>query len=320
MAYHRMTEAERNQIYALRQAGFGNNAIARQIGRDRGTVSREVRRNSGGRGYRPRQAQEKAEERAKRPGARRLTEEVKADIAGKMALGWTPEMISGRARLEKRPWVCKETIYGHVYADARAGGTLWESLPRARRRRRRRCPRLGGRGRGIIPGRRDISERPAEAAGRLSVGHWEGDLVNGAAKTGHLATLVERKTRFALVGRTRSKEAGEVGDAVVAQFRRIPGKARKSATFDNGKEFAAHAAIAACAGLDVYFARPYRSCDRGTNENRNGQVRRLHPKGSSFAGIGEAELGRIESFLNDRPLRCLGWRTPREEMAAFLAV
>ena len=320
MSHHRITEGERNQIYALNQAGLGNNAIARQIKRDKGTVSREVARNSGGRGYRPKQAQEKADERAKRPGARRLTGEVKADIAGKMALGWTPGMISGRARLEGRPRVCKETVYGHIYADAKAGGTLWTLLPRARRKRRRRCPRPGGRGRGIIPGRRDIGGRPAEAEGRQSVGHWEGDLVNGARGTGNLLTLVERKVRFALVGRTAGKEAGEVGEAAVAQFLRVPAKARGSATFDNGKEFAFHALIAERAGIDVYFARPYRSCDRGTNENRNGQVRRLYPKGSPFDGIGEAEIARIESFLNDRPLRCLGWRTPREEMEAFLAV
>jgi len=123
--------------------------------------------------------------------------------------GWTPEIVSGRARHEGRAWVCKETIGKRVYADAKAGGDLWRSLPRAHRKRRRRCPREDGRGRGKIPNQRMIDTRPAEVESRVVAGRWEGDLINGASKTGNLATAVERKTRLTLVDRTDAKEADE---------------------------------------------------------------------------------------------------------------
>ncbi len=157
-----MTELERSQIYVLRQAGKGVREIARLLLRTASTISREVFRNTGGKGYRPKQAQELAEERAMRPGPRRFTEGVRLDAEEKLRKGWTPEQICGRAELEGRPHVCKETIYKHVYEDAKAGGDLWERLPRAKRKRKRRCPRQEGRGRGVIPGRRGIETRPPE--------------------------------------------------------------------------------------------------------------------------------------------------------------
>ena len=318
MSYTRVTEIERSQIYALRQAGNGNNEVARIIGRDKGTVSREVRRNLGLKGYRHQQAQRKAEERAARPGPRRFTEEVRLDAEEKLREGWTPEQICGRARLEGRAHVCKETVYKYIYADAKAGGDLWKELVRAKPKRRRRCPRQEGRGRGIIPGRRGIETRPPEVELRVKVGHWEGDLVVGAAATGYLVTLVERVTRYALVGWSRTKEADEVASVIIRLLASV-GVACTGITFDNGKEFARHVEISAALRADVYFARPYHSWERGTNENTNGLIWRLFPKSESFAAIGEAELRRIDAFLNDRPRKCLGWKTPREVMSAFLA-
>jgi transposase, IS30 family len=318
VSYTRVTEIERSQIYVLRQAGKGNNEIARMIGRDKGTVSREVRRNKGLKGYRHQQAHRKAEARALRPGPRRFTEEVLRDVEEKLGMGWSPEAICGRAELEGRPHVCKETVYEYVYADAKAGGELWKRLTRAKRKRKRRCPRQEGRGRGLIPGRRGIETRPPEVELRVKVGHWEGDLVVGAAATGYLVTLVERVTRFALVGWSRTKEADEVAGVVIRLLAAI-GIACTGITFDNGKEFARHDKIAAALKADVFFARPYHSWERGTNENTNGLIRRLYPKSESFAAIGEAELRRIDAFLNDRPRKCLGWKTPREVMDAFLA-
>lgn len=318
MSYTRVTEIERSQIYVLRQAGKGNNEIARIIGRDKGTVSREVRRNKGLKGYRHQQAHRKAEERAARPGPRRFTDEVRLDAEQKLRKGWTPEQICGRAELEGRPHVCKETVYKHVYADAKAGGELWKELVRAKRKRKRRCPRQDGRGRGLIPGRRGIETRPPEVELRVKVGHWEGDLVVGAAATGYLVTLVERVTRYTLVGWSATKEADEVKSVVIRLLAAI-GVACTGVTFDNGKEFARHAEIATALKADVFFARPYHSWERGTNENTNGLIRRLYPKSESFAAIGERDLRRIDTFLNDRPRKCLGWKTPREVMAAFLA-
>lgn len=318
MAYKRVTADEREHIYRWRREGRKQSEIARRLDRDPGSISREIARNTGRRGYRPKQAHVKAQAQAKRTGPRRFTAEVRADAEARLKEGWTPAIIGGRARLEGRSWVCAETIYKHVYADAKAGGTLWKSLPRAKRKRRRRCPRQDGRGRGQIPNQRRIDTRPAEVETRLTVGHWEGDLINGANGTGNLATLVERCFRFALVGRTKSKEAPEVTRKMCSLLKTLPPKARRSATLDNGKEFAHHEEIAKDANIDVFFAHPYHSWERGTNENTNGLIRRLYPKKSSFAGIGEAELKRIDTFLNDRPRKCLGWWTPREKMTAFL--
>ncbi|MDP8232216.1 MAG: IS30 family transposase [Candidatus Zophobacter franzmannii] len=319
MTYRRVTATERRLIRMWRQAGYGQREISRRLDRAPSSICREVARNTGGNGYQPGQAHTMAQERAKRPGPRRFTEEVKADAESRLQDGWTPDIISGRARLEGRPWVCKETIYKHIYADAKAGGNLWKNLPRARRKRRRRCPRDDGHQRGHIPNRRMIDTRPAEVETRASVGHWEGDLINGANKTGNLVTLVERSTRFTLLDRTQTKEAKEVTTAICRAFGLLPLAARLSLTLDNGKEFAWHEKVAQKTGMDVFFAMPYHSWERGTNENTNGLVRRLHPKKSSFSNIGKAELKRIDTFLNDRPRKCLGWMTPREKMAAFLA-
>ena len=319
MAYKRVTGEERRLVYCWRRAGCGVREVARRLGRAASSISRELLRNRGKKGYRPKQAHWKATEKARRPGPRRFTEAVRLDAEAHLKEGWTPEIISARARLEGRAWVCKETLYKHIYAEAKSGGILWTSLPRAHRKRRRRCPRQDGRGRGRIPNQRMIDTRPAEVETRQSVGHWEGDLINGAHETGNLVTLVERKTRFSLIGRTESKEANEVTLAICASFKTLPQKSRLSLTLDNGKEFARHEEMARTTGMDVFFAKPYHSWERGTNENTNGLIRRLHPKKSSFSGIGKAELQRIDTFLNDRPRKCLGWLTPREKMAAFLA-
>jgi IS30 family transposase len=319
MAYKRVTKEERRFIYRWSQEGEGVSEVARRLGRAASSICREMVRNRGKKGYRPKQAHWKATEKSKRSGPRRFTEEVRVDAESRLKEGWTPEIIGQRARLEGRAWVCKETIYKHVYANAKAGGTLWENLPRARRKRRRRCPRQEGRGRGRIPNQRMIDTRPAEVETRTTVGHWEGDLINGAHETGNLVTLVERNTRYTLIGRTDSKEAEEVTNAVCALFAPLPQAARLGLTLDNGKEFARHEELSRVTNMDVFFAHAYHSWERGTNENANGLIRRLYHKKSSFAGIGKKELKRIDAYLNDRPRKCLGWMTPREKMAAFLA-
>ena len=319
MAYKRVTKEERSLIYEWRQDGFGLRETARRLGRAASSICRELVRNRGARGYRPKQAHWKATAKARRPGPRRFTEAVRADAEARLRAGWTPEIIGQRARLEGRAWVCKETIYKHIYADAKTGGTLWMNLPRARRKRHRRCPRQESCGRGRIPNQRMIDTRPSEVETRQTVGHWEGDLINGAHETGNLITLVERNTRFTLVGRTGSKEADEVTRGICAQFETLPQVSRLSLTLDNGKEFARHEELARTTHMDVFFAKPYHSWERGTNENTNGLIRRLHPKKSSFSGIDRTELKRIDTYLNDRPRKCLGWLTPREKMTAFLA-
>ena len=314
--HSRIGYTERTLIHRWIQAKIGIREIARRLGRSPSTVSREIKRNSGGRGYRPKQAQRKAEERARRPGARRLTDAIKLDIAEKLSMGWTPEAICGNAALEGRPHVCKETVYKHIYDDARRGGDLWAHLPRAKRKRRRRCPRTNAAGRGKIPGRVDIDMRPADVLSRETAGDWEGDLVNGRGGSGHFVTLVERKTRYTLVGHVPGKESRGVMRKMLEMLSALPSRLLRSLTLDNGKEFAAHETLTEATGMPVYFAKPYHSWERGTNENRNGIIRRLFPKGSSLANIGEERFAELDKLLNDRPMKLLGWRTPREAFAA----
>jgi transposase, IS30 family len=318
MAYKRMSAEERRLIYQWRRDGCGICEISRRLGRYASSISREVERNTGKRGYRPKQAHKKAQWRARRRGARRFTDEVREDAERRLREGWTPEMICGRAKLEGRPSVCKETVYKHIYLDSKKGGDLWKQLPRAHRKRRRRCPKVDGRGRGRIPNQKMIDLRPPEVDLRQTVGHWEGDLINGSQGTGHLVTLVERKTRFTLTDRVFSKETEEVVESITDLFNPLPEVLKGTVTLDNGKEFARHEVLERDTGVAVYFARPYHSWERGTNENTNGLIRRLHPKRSSFLRIDDREIRRIDRFLNDRPRKCLGWRTPREEIAAFL--
>ena len=316
---HRVTEEERRVIYFMRQEGDGIWRIARRLGRSASTVSRELRRNKGRKGYRHKQADARAQARAKRVVPRRFTPEMKAEVARCLRYkGATPQIISAQARKQGRAFACKETIYQYLYAEGKAGGTLWRCLPRAHRKRRRRCPRDDGRGKGRIRNQRRIDARPAEVEAREVFGHWEGDLINGAPGTGHLVTLVERKTRFTLIGRTQTKEAKEVTRAILRLFAELPPMARRSLTLDNGKEFAGHETIAKRLGMGVFFAHPYHSWERGANENVNGLVRRLYPKRSSFADVDAYQVWQLRRFLNDRARECLGWNTPSEEMAACL--
>lgn len=194
-------------------------------------------------------------------------------------------------------------------------------MPRCQKKRKTRngdAKKYRNAGRGKIPGRVDIDERPKTVENRARVGHWEGDLINGLKGTGSLVTLVERMTRFTLVARVASKESGCVMSAIIGMPAGIPKDMLKSCTFDNGKEFAFFKQLEQALGIKVYFAKPYHSWERGTNENRNGVVRKILPKGSPFDAILDEEMRRIDRMLNDRPLKCLNWRTPREAFTALL--
>jgi len=315
-----MTYVEREQLKRWKQEKMSHAQIARLLGRSPSTISRELKRNSGQKGYRPKQAQSKAEQRACRSGPRVWTDAMWEEVREKMQnWQWTPEIISERARKEGRRFVCKESIYQRLYVEAREGGELWKHLPRAGRKRRRRCPRREGRGRGKIPFRRDIDERPKEVDTRKEAGHWEGDLVNGTPGSGHMVSMVERRTRYTLVSWVGSKDAAPVSEQLICTARRVDKRLFKTLTLDNGKEFARHRCVERKSGAKVYFAKPYHSWERGSNENANGLIRRLYPKGRDFSGIGPQEQRALEAWLNKRPRKCLGWRTPEEQMAIELA-
>jgi len=324
--YHHLTLEQRTILWTLKREGKSKTYIAQQIHVHKSTVTREMRRNISNRGYRHLHAQALADGRAAAKAAKRrkFTEAMWAWAMERLARGWSFPSICGRAKREGVPMVCAETLYQEYYKrqKAVAKGESDEQLPplpKAHRKRHRRGKRYVGSGRGRIPGRVDISERPPTAEKRKEGGHLEGDLVNGAPGTGHLVTLADRMTRFTWLARVDGKKDDEVAAAVILLLSCLPGELLKTLTFDNGKEFARFKDIEKATGIKVYFAKPYHSWERGTNENRNGVVRKVLPKGTSFADLTGEQMRRMDALLNDRPLRCLKWRTPREALAEVLA-
>ena len=206
MAYHQLTREERYMIYRLKRAGESNKLIARKMERPACTIGRELARNRGGRGYRYHQAHELAVARRARPRTVRFTDPVRIHVEALLKEGQTPEQISGRSKFLGEPAVSHERIYQHIYQDARKGGSLWRWLPRAKRRRKRRCPR-GDRRRGRIPNQRMIEQRPSAADARDRLGDWEGDTVVGKEASGYLVTLVDRCSRFTLVEKGNARRA-----------------------------------------------------------------------------------------------------------------
>ena len=306
-----LTHGERCQIYALRKSGLSDSAIARQLGRDRATVWREVRRNGGGRGYRHGQAQRKAEERRSAASSvpRKMTPERWRLVEGWLAEGWSPEQLAGRLRLEGAWSVGRQWIYEHVRADRRAGGSLFLFL----RRRGKRPNWKGGRhsGRGHIPGRVDISERPGIVEAKERVGDREADTIIGKGHGGALVSLVDRASKFTLLRRVGRRTADAVGAAMLELL--LPFAALvHTITADNGKEFAGHAKVAEALRAAFFFATPYHSWERGLNEHTNGLVREYFPKGTDLRGITDAQVRAVQDRLNSRPRKALGYRTPAE--------
>jgi IS30 family transposase len=206
--------------------------------------------------------------------------------------------------------ISQEGIYGFIYRDAFAGGKLYTRLHSQRKKRRKQRPY--GSLRGLIRNRVGISERPAIVNTRQRIGDWEGDTVEGNKGSEHIATHVERKSRFLLASKLPDKLASTMATKTIACFQKIPKIARKTLTVDNGKEFAKFNDIQATVGLDIYFSDPYSPWQRGTNENTNGLLRRYFPKGSNFKLISDEQLASIVKKLNNRPRKSLNYRTPHE--------
>lgn len=317
MNYKRVNIDNRILIARWTQEGKTNKEIAKLLAVSPSTISREKCRNSVNGVYNPEKADELAIQRAQRPGPRKLTPAVIDYIVEKLKQGWTPEMISKRSRMDNQPYISRETIYRFIYEDAKKGGTLYTYLPRANRSRKRRCPRDDSHGRGKIKDQVSIDKRPKSIDKRIQIGHWEGDLIVGASASGYFITLVERVTRYALVGWSKTKEAEAISKEIIRMVQNT-GLPIRSITFDNGKEFANHQEISKELGIRIYFAHPYHSWERGTNENTNGLIRRLYPKGTSLSSITKTDIKNIHVFLNDRPKKCLSWLTPNERMQQYI--
>jgi IS30 family transposase len=319
MSYVQLTSEERYVIYHLKLFKLSLREIARRLGRHHSTISRELRRNGPHRPtwvYWHKGAHQNALLRRHVPRHQRrrshapLVEYVERGLRAE----WSPDVIAARLKREYpddlRMRLGIETVYRWVYRDAGLGGTLFRCLCRGHQKRRRQ--RRYGTGRGLIPGRVGIGERPAVVATRQRFGDWEGDTVEGAKGCGHLTTHVERKSRYLVAAKLPDKTAQATAKAVTAAFRRLPKVVQCTLTLDNGKEFARFKDIEKSTGLAIYFADPYSAWQRGSNENTNGLLRRYFPKGSDFRAITEAALASVVKKLNHRPRKCLDYRTPHE--------
>jgi len=312
--YTQLTEGERNQIYALHKEGFSNAAIAQRLERDPSTISREISRNTGGNGYRPKQAHTFAcDRRSKASSGRRISQKVEQYMRDKLANEqWSPEQISGRIYKDIGENLSHEWIYQYVYDDRRAKGDLYKNLRHGHRQRKKRCnPSPGRAGRGHIKNRRDIDERPATVEKRLQFGHWEIDTIIGHAHSGAAVTIVERKTRFTIIIPLPNRKSDRVAEETIKVLDTIQDTVL-SITADNGKEFALHELVAEKLNLDYYFAKPYHSWERGTNENTNGLIRQYIPKSASIKEVTVEEAQTYMDKLNNRPRKTLKYKTPTE--------
>ena len=305
MTYTQLTQEQRYQISALLKTAQSQTKVAEVIGVHRSTVCREIKRNRGKRGYRPQQAQRKAESRQQKAKIR-IQRDVWDLVEQKLRLDWSPEQISGRLK-KSGCAISHEWIYQYVYTDKRTGGNLWKHL-RCQKKRRKR---INGRDRrGIIPNRVSIELRPGIVDERSRLGDWEGDTIIGAKHKGAVLTLVERKSGYTLLGALPKREASQVEAQAVRLLQTVP--YLKTLTVDNGKEFSNHSRIAEQTGADVYFAHSYSSWERGTNENTNGLTRQYLPKKRRLDDVDELEFLFIGHRLNHRPRKRLDFLTPHE--------
>lgn len=310
--YRHLTYDKRCQIYALLKSGWAKAEVARQIGVHRSTITKELKRNTGRKGYRYIQAQEKASARrvAASAAPRKMKPGLVREIEEKLTQEqWSPDQISGWLRRRGQACVSRERIYRHIWKDKRNGGGLWRCLRHNGKKYNKRKGKNSGRG--LIPGRVDIAERPAIAAEKCRIGDWEGDTIIGRSPKGAIMTHVDRKSKYTKLAILPDKSAASVQKASDASLLPIAHKI-ETITYDNGKEFAGHAQIAAKLGAHIYFAKPYHSWERGLNEHTNGLVRQYFPKGSDFSTLATADVQRVEDKLNSRPRKVLGYKTPSE--------
>jgi transposase, IS30 family len=327
--YDHLSYVDRLSIDEGRRAGLSLRAIARKLKRAPSTVSRDVRRMDPYRlGYdAPRAFFSALYRRSQsRSGTRKLVpgSPLFEHVASQIRTGWSPLQIAGRLRrmdAETKPGtVCHETIYTALYALPR-GELRRELLGHLRQGRQNRRPRSRGtdRRQGFVTDEIRITERPEDVAGRLIPGHWEGDLIKGAANRSAVGTLVERTSRLVLLARMDGLDADTTRCAFERSFENIPEPMRKSLTYDRGTEMARHKILTANTGIKVWFCDPYSPWQRGSNENANGLIRQYLPKGTDLSGHSQDDLNIIAERLNNRPRKVLDFETPNEVFAKLVA-
>ena len=308
MSYKQLTQEERYQIYALNKAGHDQATIAGILDRNPGTISRELRRNRGLKGYRPQQAHNLALRRRYDKAQPRIGSQVWQLVEALIRKEWSPEQIVGRVAMEQGVSISHEWIYPYIYADKHSGGDLYRFL-RCQKVRRKRYGIYSRRG--TIPNQVSIDDRPAIVESKRRFGDWEGDTVIGKGHRGALVTLVERKSLYTVIRSVLHKTAKAVRGAVVDGLTPYIDWVH-TITYDNGREFADHEGMARDLEANIYFAHPYASWERGLNENTNGLIRQYFPKDRDLTTVTKYEIEQAMDKLNHRPRKSLGYRTPHE--------
>ena len=318
--------AERDEIACGLAAGATLRALSRQLGRAASTVSREVQRHGGRAAYRASRADAAAWAATRRPQRCRLAAvpRLRRAVARKLAADWSPEQIAGWLRVtypaDAQMQVSHETIYRSLFVQSR--GVLTQTLRQhLRRRRAMRHARTGttaGQLRGQIVDAVSIRARPAAVEDRAVPGHWEGDLLTGTVHS-HIATLVERQSRYVLLVKLPRKDTTSVVRALTRIVRTLPRGLMTSLTWDRGTELAAHARFTVATDVVVYFCDPQSPWQRGSNENTNGLLRQYFPKGTDLSTVSQARLNAVARRLNTRPRKTLGFRTPAAMLASIVA-
>ena len=319
-----LTLADREEISRGLASGQSLRQIARRLERPPSTISREVERHGGRAHYRASDADERAWDSARRPKACRLATNprLRRLVASKLALQWSPEQIAAWLKLEfpaeESLRVSHETIYRSLFIQSR--GVLKKELrDHLRTRRKMRRSKLAtAMPRGGIIDAVSIRERPAEVEDRAVPGHWEGDLITGSNNS-HIATLVERHSRFVMLVKVKGKDTTSVVSALSRQVRTLPATLRKSLTWDRGGEMASHKNFTVATDVQVYFCDPQSPWQRGSNENTNGLLRQYLPNGTDLSVHSQTALNKIALSLNQRPRETLGWKTPAQKLSATVA-
>lgn len=306
--YSQLTQEQRYQIYVLMKAGHTQTDIAQLIGVHKSTISRELHRNTGLRGYRPQQAQRLCQQRRQQKARPRIPDTTWQLVEHLLRQDWSPEQISDWLCIEFASSVSIEWIYQYILADKQANGTLFRHL-RCQKRRKKRYGVYSRRGH--IPNQVSIEQRPVIVDARTRLGDWELDTVIGRNHQQALVTLVERKSRLTLIAKVIRKTADNVLHAIVQLLSPFKPWVH-TLTADNGREFAQHAVIANKLQAEFYFAHPFASWERGLNENTNGLIRQYFPKKHDFTTITQKQIDKVMDKLNNRPRKCLGFKTPNE--------
>lgn len=307
-SYTQLTQEQRYQIQILMKADHTQSKVAELLGVDKSTISRELRRNSGKRGYRPQQAQGFSLHRRAQKATPRIEARTWTRVERLLREEWSPEQISGWLKFEYGISLSIEWIYQYVLADKQSGGKLYTYL-RCQKKRRKRYGVYSYRGQ--IPEQVSIEQRPAIVDKRCRYGDWELDTVIGKNHRQALVTLVERKSKLTLIAKVVRKTAANVSDAIIQLLSTIKHWVH-TLTSDNGREFAGHINIAKALDAKFYFAHPYASWERGLNENTNGLIRQYFPKKHDFTTITERQVEHVMDKLNNRPRKSLGFKTPNE--------